>query len=71
MAGVPVRVATARLGHAGPSITFRVHAHMVRAAEASVADVFADAVGEQEKRPVSKGVGKKPQRSGNQEGLMA
>ncbi|WP_440089366.1 hypothetical protein [Streptosporangium sp. LJ11] len=52
-------IVVARLGHAGPSTMLRVHAHVVRTAEASVADVFADAGGEQEKRPVGEGVGKK------------
>ncbi|WP_245899671.1 integrase [Nonomuraea indica] len=32
---MPVRVVAARLGHADPSITLRVYAHVVRAAEAS------------------------------------
>ncbi|MFD1934880.1 helix-turn-helix domain-containing protein [Nonomuraea mangrovi] len=46
LAGVPVHVVAARLGHADPSITLRVYAHVVRAAEASAADVFAQAIGE-------------------------
>ncbi|SEL44710.1 site-specific integrase [Nonomuraea pusilla] len=46
LAGVPVHVVAARLGHADPSITLRVYAHVIRAAEASVAEVFAQAVGE-------------------------
>nr|WP_269323849.1 tyrosine-type recombinase/integrase [Streptosporangium roseum] len=46
LAGVPVHVVAARLGHADPSITLRVYAHMIRAAEASAADVFAKAMGE-------------------------
>ncbi len=45
-AGVPVHVVTARLGHADTSITLRVYAYVIRAAEASAADVFAQAVGE-------------------------
>lgn len=44
LAGVPVHVVAARLGHADPSITLRVYAHVIRAAEASAADVFAKAV---------------------------
>ncbi|MFF4620167.1 tyrosine-type recombinase/integrase [Nonomuraea jabiensis] len=46
LAGVPVHVVAARLGHADPSITLRVYAHVIRAAEASAADVFAQAMGE-------------------------
>jgi integrase len=46
IAGVPVHVVAARLGHADPSITLRVYAHVIRAAEASAADVFAQTVGE-------------------------
>nr|WP_055504408.1 site-specific integrase [Nonomuraea pusilla] len=46
LAGVPVHVVAARLGHADPSITLRVYAHVIRAAEASAAEVFAQAVGE-------------------------
>ncbi|MEU7986654.1 integrase [Streptosporangium canum] len=46
LAGVPVHVVTARLGHADPSITLRVYAHVIWAAEASAADVFVDAIGE-------------------------
>jgi integrase len=41
LAGVPVHVVAARLGHADPSITLRVYAHVIRAA-----DVFAQAMGE-------------------------
>ncbi|MFC4013907.1 tyrosine-type recombinase/integrase [Nonomuraea purpurea] len=47
LAGVPVHVVAARLGHADPSITLRVYAHVIRAAEASSSDVFAEAIGEQ------------------------
>jgi integrase len=46
LAGVPVHVVAARLGHADPSVTLRVYSHVIRAAEASAADVFAEAVGE-------------------------
>ncbi|KWW98046.1 hypothetical protein TH66_22305 [Carbonactinospora thermoautotrophica] len=44
LAGVPVHVVAARLGHADPSITLRVHAHVIRERAASVADIFARAV---------------------------
>ncbi|MEV1169796.1 hypothetical protein [Nonomuraea sp. NPDC049784] len=67
LAGVPVHVVAARLGHADPSITLRVYAHVIRAAEASAADVLAQAIGEQWEPPgshaVSKGVSKIPRLS--------
>ncbi len=44
LAGVPVHVVTARLGHADPSVTLRVYAHVLREQAAGVADVFANAV---------------------------
>ena len=44
LAGVPVHVVAARLGHADPAITLRVYAHVIRAASTAVADVFAKAV---------------------------
>ncbi|MET8143463.1 site-specific integrase [Sphaerisporangium sp. NPDC005288] len=44
LAGVPVHVVAARLGHADPAITLRVYAHVIRSAEASAADVFAQAL---------------------------
>ncbi|MFF3668533.1 tyrosine-type recombinase/integrase [Microtetraspora malaysiensis] len=46
LAGVPVHVVAARLGHVDPSITLRVYAHVIRAAEASAAEIFAKAMGE-------------------------
>ncbi|MEV6150569.1 site-specific integrase [Nonomuraea sp. NPDC052129] len=46
LAGVPAHIVAARLGHADPSITLRVYAHVIRAAEASAADVFAQAINE-------------------------
>ncbi|MGW4793378.1 tyrosine-type recombinase/integrase [Nonomuraea sp. NPDC004297] len=46
LAGVPVHVVAARLGHADPAITLCVYAHVIRAAETSAADVFAQATGE-------------------------
>jgi len=46
LAGVPVHVVAARLGHADPSVTLRVYAHVIRSAEASAAEVFAKALGE-------------------------
>jgi integrase len=41
---VPVHVVAARLGHAAPAITLRVYAHVIHAAEAAVADIFAQVV---------------------------
>ncbi|MFD1541559.1 tyrosine-type recombinase/integrase [Nonomuraea guangzhouensis] len=46
LAGVPVHVVAARLGHADPSITLRVYAHVIRAAETSAADIYAQAINE-------------------------
>ena len=44
LAGVPVHVVAARLGHADPSITLRVYAHVVSEQMAEAADIFARAV---------------------------
>ncbi|GAB2664361.1 tyrosine-type recombinase/integrase [Kribbella swartbergensis] len=44
LAGVPVHVVADRLGHADPSITLRVYAHVIRQHAAGIADVFAAAV---------------------------
>ena len=44
LAGVPVHVVAARLGHADPAITLRVYAHVLREQAAGVADIFARAV---------------------------
>ncbi|WP_106585755.1 tyrosine-type recombinase/integrase [Murinocardiopsis flavida] len=46
LAGVPVHVVAARLGHADPAITLRVYAHVVRTAETAAADIFAQALKE-------------------------
>ena len=43
-AGVPVHVVAARLGHADPSITLRVYAHVLGDQASEVAQLFADAV---------------------------
>ena len=58
LAGEPVHVVAARLGHADPSITLRVYAHVVKEAESRAAEVFAEAVRDAR---VSKGVSKGPQ----------
>jgi integrase len=44
-AGVPVHVVAARLGHADPSVTLRVYAHVISEQLAEAAVIFADAVG--------------------------
>jgi integrase len=63
LAGVPVHVVAARLGHADPSVTLRVYAHVIRSAEVAAADIFADAVKPPIKPPtrarVSKSVSKR------------
>ena len=43
-AGVPVHVVAARLGHADPSITLRVYAHVIGEQLAEAAAIFAHAV---------------------------
>ena len=59
LAGVPVHVVAARLGHADPAVTLRVYAHVLREQAATVGDIFAQAV----KASVSKSVSK-PGRQG-------
>ncbi len=54
LAGVPVHVVAARLGHADPAITLRVYAHVIKSAEITAADVFARAV-EPDERPAADG----------------
>jgi integrase len=44
LAGVPVHVVANRLGHADPSTTLRVYAHVLREQAAGAAEVFAEAV---------------------------
>jgi integrase len=44
LAGVPVHVVAARLGHADPSVTLRVYAHVIQDLAPAVADSFAQAV---------------------------
>jgi integrase len=59
LAGVPVHVVAARLGHADPAVTLRVYSHVLREHSLGVGDVFARAV----KASVSKSVSKPDQRS--------
>jgi integrase len=44
LAGVPVHVVAARLGHADPAVTLRVYSHGLREHAAGVGDIFAQAV---------------------------
>jgi integrase len=44
LAGVPVHLVAARLGHADPAVTLRVYAHVLREHAAGVGDIFAQAV---------------------------
>jgi integrase len=46
LAGVPVHVVAARLGHADPAVTLRVYAHVLREQALRVGDVFAQAIDE-------------------------
>jgi integrase len=41
LAGVPVHVVAARLGHADPAVTLRVYSHVLREHAVSVGDIFA------------------------------
>jgi integrase len=52
LAGVPVHVVAARLGHADPAVTLRVYSHVLREHAAGVGDIFAHAA----KARVSKSV---------------
>jgi len=44
LAGVPVHVVAARLGHANPSITLRLYAHVISDQLTEAAEIFARAV---------------------------
>jgi integrase len=44
LAGVPVHVVAARLGHSDPAVTLRVYSHVLREHAAGVGDIFARAV---------------------------
>jgi integrase len=60
LAGVPVHVVAARLGHADPSITLRVYAHVISEQLAEAADIFARAIAAAEPVAVSRSVSTKP-----------
>jgi integrase len=59
LAGVPVHIIAARLGHADPAVTLRVYSHVLREHALGVGDIFAQAV----EAPVSKSVSKPDQES--------
>jgi integrase len=44
LAGVPVHVVAARLGHSDPAVTLRIYSHVLREHALGVRDVFAHAV---------------------------
>jgi integrase len=46
LAGVPVHVVAARLGHADPAITLRVYAHVINEQLVEAADIFARKINE-------------------------
>ena len=58
LAGVPVHVVAARLGHADPSVTLRVYAHVIRDQVAAAADIFARSISADDGPVVSKSVSK-------------
>jgi len=62
LAGVPVHVVAARLGHADPSVTLRVYAHVIRDQVAEAAEVFARSIAASSTAGVSKSVSKKAPR---------
>ena len=59
LAEVPVHVVAARLGHADPSVTLRVYAHVIRDQVADAADIFARSISGSGAAVVSKSVSKK------------
>jgi len=59
LAGVPVHVVAARLGHADPSVTLRVYAHVIRDQVAAAADIFARSIPASDEAGVSKSVSKR------------
>ena len=54
LAGVPVHVVAARLGHADPAVTLRVYSHVLREHALGIGDIIAQAL----KASVSKSVSK-------------
>lgn len=54
LAGVPVHVVAARLGHADPAMTLRVYSHVLREHDLGIGDVFAQAIRASVSKSVSK-----------------
>ena len=54
LAGVPVHVVAARLGHADPAVTLRVYSHALRDHDMGIGDVFAQAIRASVSKSVSK-----------------
>ncbi len=54
LAGVPVHVVAARLGHADPAVTLRVYSHVLREHALGIGDLFAQAVQASVSKSVSK-----------------
>jgi integrase len=57
LAGVPVHVVAARLGHADPAVTLRVYSHVLREHAQGIGDVFAQAIRASVSKSASKGDG--------------
>jgi integrase len=55
LAGVPVHVVAARLGHAYPAVTLRVYSHVLREHAQGIGDVFAHAIRASVSKSVSNG----------------
>jgi hypothetical protein len=55
----PVHVVAACLGHADPSVTLRVYAHVIRDQVAAAAEIFARSIPAADEAAVSKSVSKK------------
>jgi integrase len=51
LAGVPVHVVAARLGHADPAVTLRVYSHVLSQHDLGIGDVFAPAIRTSVSRP--------------------
>ena len=60
LAGVPVHIVAARLGHADPAVTLRVYSHVLREHALGVGDIFAQAV----EAPVSNPLASPARRAG-------
>jgi integrase len=54
LAGVPVHVVAARLGHADPAVTLRVYSHVLREHALGIGDIFTQAVNGSVSKSVSK-----------------